>query len=75
LSNGIRLNYRVTDNEPRSAMLRICAAGGRALEPLEPGPSGAGCISVGTRTLSEGGTVGKWCREQVRMYTYQGLRL
>ena len=36
LSNGIRVNYRVTDNEPRSAMLRLVAMGGRAREGEPP---------------------------------------
>ena len=30
------------------------------------GPSGNGVVAVGTRTLSEAGTVGTWAREQVR---------
>eukprot|EP00889_Picochlorum_renovo_P000322 jgi/Picre1/27352/NNA_000319.t2 len=32
LSNGIVINYRKTDNEPMGAMVRVVAAGGRALE-------------------------------------------
>lgn len=32
LSNGIKLNFKQSDNEPRAAMLRIVAAGGRACE-------------------------------------------
>ncbi len=30
------------------------------------GPNGNGVVAVGTRTLSESGTVGGWMREQVR---------
>ena len=32
LSNGVRVNYCSTDNEPRAAMLRLVAPGGRARE-------------------------------------------
>ena len=65
LSNGIRVNYCHTDNEPRGAMLRVVAAGGRALEAPAAGPSGVGAVSIGARTLSESGTVGAWRRDQV----------
>ena len=66
LSNGIRVNYCRTDNEPRAAYVRLVAAGGRALEGNGVGPSGTGVVSVGTRTLSESGTVGAWRRDQAR---------
>lgn len=66
LANGIKVNYRVTDNEPRGAMLRLVAAGGRATEGQGVGPLGTGSMALGTRTLSEAGTVGAWSREQVR---------
>ena len=35
LSNGIKINFKQSDNEPRAAMLRIVAAGGRACEGEE----------------------------------------
>jgi hypothetical protein len=59
------LGCRHTDNEPKAGLLRIVAAGGRASESREPGPGGVGAVGVGTRTLSEGGAVGDWSREQV----------
>lgn len=37
LSNGMRLNYRVTDNEPRAALLRIIAPGGSCMDKMGPG--------------------------------------
>uniref|UniRef100_A0A383WE33 Peptidase M16 N-terminal domain-containing protein n=1 Tax=Tetradesmus obliquus TaxID=3088 RepID=A0A383WE33_TETOB len=73
LSNGIRINYRHTDNEPKAGLLRIVAAGGRASEPREPGPGGVGAVAVGTRTLSEGGAVGGWSREQVEAFCIANL--
>eukprot|EP00798_Chlamydomonas_sp_ICE-L_P019762 gene19762-26456_t len=35
LSNGIRINYRKTDNEPNGCLLRIICNGGRASEKME----------------------------------------
>lgn len=58
-------NPRHTDNEPKAGLLRIVASGGRASEPLTPGPGGIGSVGVGTRTLSEGGAMGDWSREEV----------
>lgn len=55
LSNGIKVNYWYSGNEPQSVMIRVCAAGGRALEGSAPGPSGSGSVIVGTRSLSESG--------------------
>lgn len=74
LSNGIRVNIRRTDNEPRGAMVRLVAAGGRAEEGRGVvGPDGHGVIAVGTRTLSESGTVGSWSREQVELFCISRL--
>lgn len=73
LSNGIKVNFRHTDNEPKAAMVRVVAAGGRAREALGVGPQGTGAISVGTRTLSESGTVGNWQREQVELFCISKL--
>ncbi|KAL4457809.1 hypothetical protein ABPG75_012674 [Micractinium tetrahymenae] len=73
LSNGIKVNYRRTDNEPRGAMLRLVAAGGRATEGQGAGRLGAGVMALGTRTLSEAGTVGAWSREQVELFCISKL--
>lgn len=74
LSNGITVNYRKTDNEPMGAMVRVVAAGGRALEERGVvGPHGHGAIAVGTRTLSESGTVGEWDRAQVELFCISRL--
>ena len=35
MSNGIKVNFKQSDNEPRAAMLRIVAAGGRACEGVQ----------------------------------------
>ena len=73
LSNGVRVNYCSTDNEPRAAMLRLVAPGGRAREREGAGPSGAGAVAVGTRALSEVGTVGRWRRDQVELFCISRL--
>ena len=73
LSNGIKVNYWHSDNEPRSALMRIVGPGGRAVEGVGPGPSGCGAVAVGTRTLSESGTVGKWSRDQTELFVISKL--
>ena len=40
LSNGMKINYCQTDNEPQAAMVRMVAAGGRAMEGQGAGPLG-----------------------------------
>jgi hypothetical protein len=60
------LSHRHTDNEPKAGLLRIVASGGRGSEPTTAGPGGIGSVGVGTRTLSEGGAMGDWSREEVR---------
>jgi predicted Zn-dependent peptidase len=70
LSNGLRINYCATDNEPRAAMLRVVAPGGRSREGGGAGSPGGGpgSVAVGTRALSEVGTVGAWRRDQVELF-------
>ncbi|CAK9190868.1 unnamed protein product [Sphagnum troendelagicum] len=69
LSNGIRVNYKITQNEAKGGVLRLVVAGGRAQE--KPGASGA--VAVGVRTLSEGGAVGRFSREQVELFCVGNL--
>lgn len=71
LSNGIAVNYRVTDNEPRAGLLRLIANGGRIAE--RPGSGQFGRVVVGTRTLSESGAVGPWAREQIEVFCVANL--
>jgi predicted Zn-dependent peptidase len=73
LSNGIRVNYRVTNNEPGSGFLRLVIPGGRTAEPVSSGPGGIGAAAVGFRTLQEVGSVGQWDRKQVELVTMQNL--
>lgn len=47
LSNGIRVNYRKTDFEPCSGLMRLAAPGGRMAENMGVGPDGFGAVVVG----------------------------
>eukprot|EP00898_Chlorokybus_atmophyticus_P002810 jgi/Chlat1/352/Chrsp10S01473 len=69
LHNGIKVNYKQTSNEARGGAMRLVAAGGRALEPKDA----IGCVAVGTRTLSEGGAVGRFSREEVELFCVSNL--
>uniref|UniRef100_A0A0E0C8Z7 Peptidase M16 N-terminal domain-containing protein n=1 Tax=Oryza meridionalis TaxID=40149 RepID=A0A0E0C8Z7_9ORYZ len=62
LSNGISINYKITQNEARVGVMRLIVGGGRATEDSES----KGSVIVGVRTLSEGGCVGNFSREQFR---------
>lgn len=73
LSNGIRVNYKHSDNEPKACMMRVCVNGGRAAEKLGAGPDGFGAVVIGSRALSEVGCVGKWPREQMEAFCVSNL--
>lgn len=69
LSNGIRVNYRKSTNEAKGGVMRLVVPGGRARETAEA----SGSVAVGMRTLSEGGTVGTFAREQVELFCVSNL--
>lgn len=69
LSNEIPINYRITQNEARGGVMRIIVGGGRATETSES----KGAVVVGVRTLSEGGRVGTFSREQVELFCVNNL--
>ncbi|BBN04418.1 stromal processing peptidase, chloroplastic [Marchantia polymorpha subsp. ruderalis] len=69
LSNGIRVNYKLTQNEAKGGVMRLVVAGGRARET----PEASGAVAVGVRTLSEGGAVGGFSREQVELFCVGNL--
>lgn len=63
LANGIRVNYKVSRAESHRGSMGLKVPGGRMLEDkLKPGS-----VAVGTRTMQEGGALGPWSREQVRL--------
>ncbi|KAG8094857.1 hypothetical protein GUJ93_ZPchr0012g20478 [Zizania palustris] len=69
LSNGISINYKITQNEARVGVMRLIVGGGRAREDSES----KGSVIVGVRTLSEGGCVGNFSREQVELFCVNNL--
>ncbi|KAK4804060.1 hypothetical protein SAY86_003877 [Trapa natans] len=69
LSNGILINYRISQSESRGGVMRLIVGGGRAAETSES----RGAVVVGVRTLSEGGRVGNFTREQVELFCVNHL--
>eukprot|EP00262_Sarcandra_glabra_P006852 TRINITY_DN19408_c0_g1_i1.p1 TRINITY_DN19408_c0_g1~~TRINITY_DN19408_c0_g1_i1.p1 ORF type:complete len:1305 (+),score=239.03 TRINITY_DN19408_c0_g1_i1:116-3916(+) len=69
LSNGIPVNYKITKNEARCGVMRLIVGGGRATESSDA----RGSVVVGVRTLSEGGRVGNFSREQVELFCVNHL--
>ncbi|KAK9684952.1 hypothetical protein RND81_10G245300 [Saponaria officinalis] len=69
LSNGITVNYKISGHESQSGVMRLIVGGGRAVESS----SEKGSVVVGVRTLSEGGRVGNFSREQVELFCVNHL--
>ncbi|KAI5599663.1 hypothetical protein BDE02_02G211200 [Populus trichocarpa] len=69
LSNGIAVNYKISKSESRGGVMRLIVGGGRAAESSES----KGAVVVGVRTLSEGGRVGSFSREQVELFCVNHL--
>jgi predicted Zn-dependent peptidase len=69
LSNGIPVNYKITKNEARGGVMRLIVGGGRAAEADDS----KGSVVLGVRTLSEGGRVGNFSREQVELFCVNHL--
>lgn len=69
LSNGIAVNYKVSRTEAKGGVMRLIVGGGRAAEV----DGLRGSVVVGVRTLSEGGRVGNFSREQVELFCVNNL--
>ncbi|XP_015880000.1 stromal processing peptidase, chloroplastic isoform X2 [Ziziphus jujuba] len=69
LSNGIAVNYKISKSEACGGVMRLMVGGGRAVEISES----KGAVVVGVRTLSEGGRVGSFSREQVELFCVNHL--
>ncbi|KAG5532272.1 hypothetical protein RHGRI_026793 [Rhododendron griersonianum] len=69
LSNGIAVNYKVSRSETKGGVMRLIVGGGRAAEM----PNSKGAVVLGVRTLSEGGRVGDFSREQVELFCVNHL--
>ncbi|KAE9596484.1 Stromal processing peptidase [Lupinus albus] len=69
LTNGISVNYKISKTETQSGAMRLIVGGGRAAESFDS----IGSVIVGFRTLSEGGRVGNFSREQVQLFCVNHL--
>ncbi|CAJ2650879.1 unnamed protein product [Trifolium pratense] len=69
LANGIPVNYKISKSETQSGVMRLIVGGGRAAESSDS----RGSVIVGVRTLSEGGRVGNFSREQVELFCVNHL--
>ncbi|XP_071715631.1 stromal processing peptidase, chloroplastic-like isoform X2 [Rutidosis leptorrhynchoides] len=69
LSNGITINYKISKSETCGGVMRLIVGGGRAAET----PETRGAVVLGVRTLSEGGRVGNFTREQVELFCVNHL--
>ncbi|KAI3681024.1 hypothetical protein L6452_35806 [Arctium lappa] len=69
LSNGISINYKISKSETCGGVMRLIVGGGRAAET----PEARGAVVLGVRTLSEGGRVGNFSREQVELFCVNHL--
>lgn len=61
------------ENEPKGAVMRLVASGGRSVEDPNEEGAGFGSVVVGVRTVSEAGTVGEWQREQMELFCISKL--
>ncbi|XP_019423435.1 PREDICTED: stromal processing peptidase, chloroplastic-like isoform X2 [Lupinus angustifolius] len=69
LTNGISVNYKISKTETQSGVMQLIVGGGRAAESFDS----RGSVIVGFRTLSEGGRVGNFSREQVQLFCVDHL--
>ncbi|XP_024021405.1 stromal processing peptidase, chloroplastic [Morus notabilis] len=69
LSNGISVNYKISKNEGEEGVIRVIIDGGRARESSDL----KGAIVVGVQTLFEGGCVGNFTKEQVKLFCLKNM--
>lgn len=71
LSNGIRVGINQNPAESQRGHLRIVAPGGRDAERRLGFPDGS--LAVGARAMQEGGSFGRFTREQVELFAVDHL--
>jgi hypothetical protein len=64
-SHVLEMVTQISKSETQSGVMRLIVGGGRATESSDS----RGSVIVGVRTLSEGGRVGNFSREQVTFLT------
>lgn len=71
LGNGIRVGVSYNSHESQRGHLRLVAPGGRDAEKRLGFKKGS--MSIGSRTMQEGGAFGPWTREQVELFCVDHL--
>mmetsp|Transcript_43838 Transcript_43838/g.49138 ORF Transcript_43838/g.49138 Transcript_43838/m.49138 type:complete len:1215 (+) Transcript_43838:278-3922(+) len=71
LGNGVRVGVAYNTHESQRGHLRLVAPGGRDAEKRLGFKKGS--MSVGSRTMQEGGAFGPWTREQVELFCVDHL--
>lgn len=71
LGNGVRVGVAYNSHESQRGHLRLVAPGGRDAEKRLGFKKGS--MSVGARTMQEGGAFGPWTREQVELFCVDHL--
>ena len=71
LGNGVRVGVSPNHEESQRGHLRLVAPDGRDAERRLGFKNGS--MSVGSRTMQEGGAVGPWTREQVELFCVDHL--
>lgn len=71
LGNGIRVGVSYNSHESQRGHLRLVAPGGRDAEKRLGFKKGS--MSIGARTMQEGGAFGPWTREQVELFCVDHL--
>jgi len=71
LSNGIRVGINQNPAESQRGHLRLVAPGGRDAERRLGFPDGS--LAVGARAMQEGGSFGRFTREQVELFAVDHL--
>ena len=71
LGNGIRVGVSYNTHESQRGHLRLVAPGGRDAEKRLGFKKGS--MSIGARTMQEGGAFGPWTREQVELFCVDHL--
>eukprot|EP00466_Bigelowiella_natans_P012244 jgi/Bigna1/34917/e_gw1.7.5.1 len=69
LANGIRVNYKKTDNTPNTISIAAVSPGGLSRETLE----NPAAVKLGVQTIMQGGSFGNYSREMVDLFSMRKL--
>jgi len=69
LANGIRINYKRTDNTPNTISIAAVSPGGLSRESIE----NPAAVKLGVQTIMQGGSFGNYSREMVDLFSMRKL--